>query len=332
MRVMCRYDSYFLRTVLRKLVWGLLSCSLLAISCGSSRAQNVNLPLVSLPKQDRPPSIRVNSDLVLIPVTVLDDHDRNVVGLGKESFRLYDDKVEQVITRFSIEEAPISVAFLFDASGSMARKLSKAQESVSRFLYSSNSDDEFLLVRFSDQVELLAGLTGEAEQVRRQLMSIQASGQTALLDAIELSVRQIQKAHNARKALMIISDGGDNHSRRTVSEIKSLVQESDVQIYALGIFDSMDMRAQTREELAGPDLLREVAKQSGGRLIEISDLSKLPTVAAKVSDALRTQYVLGYSPANSRLDGKFHRIEVKLVKPKGFPRLHAFWRQGYYAP
>jgi len=313
----------------RNLVWVLLFCAILAI-LDSARAQDVNLSADSQEKS--PPSIHVNSDLVVVPVTVVDGDDRSVVGLDKSSFRLYDDKVEQTITHFSMENGPIAVGFLFDASSSMARNIRKAREAVSVFLKAARPADEFLLVQFNDQVDLLLGLTKEAEEIQRKLAFVQPKGRTALLDAIDFSIHEIRHAHSLRKALVIVSDGGDNCSRRTISEIKNLVRESDVQIYALGIFDSRELRSQTREEQAGPTLLREVAKQSGGQLFEIKDLGELPDVAAKIGNALRTQYVLGYTPAKPQLDGKYHRVNVKVVQLKDSSRLRASWRHGYYAP
>ncbi len=267
-----------------------------------------------------------------IPVSVVDRNERSVVGLEQNSFRLYDNKVEQIITHFSMEDGPISVAFLFDASASMADKIRKAREAVSVFLKTANPADEFLLIQFSDDADLLLGFTKEVEEVQRHLTFVQPRGRTALLDAIDLSIRQLRHAHNIRKAVVIVSDGGDNCSRRTVSEIKNLVRESDVLIYALGIFDPWNLRSQTREEEAGPALLREVAKQSGGQLFEIQDLSELPDVAAKMGNALRTQYVLGYTPAKPRTDGKYHKVNVKVVPLNGSSRLRASWRRGYYAP
>jgi Ca-activated chloride channel homolog len=315
----------------RNYVCVLVVCTLLAI-LDFGRAQSISVALAPRENSNLSPSIRVNSDLVLIPVTVIDRDNRSVVGLEKDSFRLYDDKTGQIITHFSMEDGPISVAFLFDASASMARKIRQAREAVSVFLKTANPADEFLLIQFSDRVDLLLGFTTQVEEVQRHLALVQASGRTALLDAIDLSIHELRHAHNIRKAVVIVSDGGDNCSRRTVREIKSLVRESDVLIYALGIFDPWELRSQAREEEAGPTLLRDVAKQSGGQLFEIKDLNELPDIAAKMADALRTQYVLGYTPAKPRMDGKYHHVKVEVVQLEGSSRLRASWRRGYYAP
>jgi VWFA-related protein len=313
-----------MRIMLRCIVPVFSSVLAFAQIAGFAREANV--------KNDNPTSIHVNSDLVLIPVTVLDRNDESVGGLEKEHFKLFENKVEQVITHFAIEDAPISLGFVFDASASMRDKLERSREAVTRFLTTANPDDEFFLVPFNDRVELAADLTTSTEEVKKQLMSIRPTGRTALLDAIEFSIRRMRKANNARKALIVVSDGGDNCSRYTMSELKQLVREADVQIYALGIFEPYDARSQTPEELLGKPLLRGVTKQSGGRLFEIEDINQLPEIASKIGDALRLQYVLGYSPKAMPRDGKYHRVEVKLAQPKGARKLQASWRRGYYAP
>lgn len=278
------------------------------------------------------PNIRVNSDLVLIPVTVVDRHDQLIAGLEKEHFKLFEDKVEQVITHFASEDAPVSIGLVFDASGSMADKLSTAREAVSRFLKTANPDDEFFLLQFNDRVERLQELTRDTEQVQSRLMWIRPNGQTALLDAIYVAIQEIKQAHNTRKALVIISDGGDNRSLHSMGEIKNAVREADVQIYAIGIFDPPGVRSRTHEELVGPALLDEVARQTGGRLFEIADVRELPEMAAKVGRALRNQYVLGYAPANPKRNGKYHQVKVVLKLPKDYPKVRTSWRRGYYGP
>ena len=276
--------------------------------------------------------IRVDSELVLIPVTVTDGRNRFVTGLDKDHFRLYEDKVEQIITHFAAEDAPISVGLVFDCSGSMGDKLKKSREAVAQLLKVSNPDDEFFLVEFNDRAELVVSLTKHSEEIQSRLVFTEAKGRTALLDAIVLSMNEMRKAHNPRKALVIISDGGDNSSRYTVSDVKNRVREADVQIYAIGMFELFADRGRTPEEFAGPGLLNDIAEQTGGRSFESGNLNHLPDIAAKIGDALRNQYVLGYAPSIVRRDGKYHRVQLKLVKPKGWPSLRAYWRLGYYAP
>jgi Ca-activated chloride channel family protein len=300
----------------------------LCLACFSAFGQLPEAPvgIASLAKTLYPPSIRVDSDLVLVPVTVLDQDDHSFISLRKEHFRVFDNKTEQVITQFAIEDAPVSIGFVFDASASMASKLRTSREAVARFLETANAADEFFLVQFNDRIELRVDLTKQTEEVQRQLGFVQAQGFTALLDAIYFSIGQMQNAHNLRRALVIVSDGGDNCSRYSVHELKNLIRESDVQIYAMGIFDAFDKGSRR------PSLLREITQQSGGRMFEIKHLKDLPRVASEVGDALRSQYLLGYSPLKVRRDGKYHRVEVKLNQPTELPKLRASWRRGYYAP
>jgi Ca-activated chloride channel family protein len=277
-------------------------------------------------------NIRVSTDLVLIPVTVTDKLNRSVTGLEKEHFKLFEDKVEQVITHFASEDAPVAIGIVFDCSASMGDKLRQSREAVSALLKTANPEDEFFMVEFSDRAQVVVNLTQDSTAISNRLNLIQPRGRTALLDAIVVSLNEMRKAHNSRKALVIISDGGDNSSRYTVSEVKNQVREADVQIYAVGIIEPFWGRGRSPEELDGPRLLSEVAEQTGGRLFEVDNLNDLPDIASKVGSALRNQYVLGYSPSNVRRDGKYHRVRLKLMKPTGWPSLRASWRLGYYAP
>ena len=284
--------------------------------------------VASLPRAD----IRVDTNVVLIPVHVTDPLNSTVTGLEKENFRLFEDKVEQPISYFSCEDAPLSIGLVFDNSGSMENKMSKARQAVGQFLKTANPDDEFFLVRFSDRPELVNDFTTDLDQIQNRLMFTQARGRTSLLDAVYMAMHKMKKARNPRKALIVISDGGDNSSRYTETEIKNMVRETDVQIFAIGIFEPFATRGRSAEELAGPGLLSELAQQTGGRHLPVENLNDLPDAAAKIGVALRNQYVLGYSPAKQERDGKYHKVQVKLAPPKGLPTLKAYWRIGYYAP
>jgi VWFA-related protein len=289
-------------------------------------------------KGDAPPdtvrrgNIRVDSTLVLIPVTVTDPLNRFVTGLERENFRLFEDKSEQKVTHFASEDAPLSVGLVFDTSGSMGSKLDKSRQAVGQFFKTANPEDEFFLIQFNDRPEVVVDFTTRVEEIQNRLTFTQSKGRTALLDAVYMALHKMKKAKNPRKALLIISDGGDNSSRYTESEIKKLVQEADVQIYAIGIFEPMASRGRTPEEMTGPSLLSEIAEQTGGRHFPVDNLNELPDVAAKIGMELRNQYILGYTPTNQARDGKYRRVQVKLVQPRGLPALRAGWRLGYYAP
>ena len=276
--------------------------------------------------------IRIDTTVVLINVTVTDPLNRFVTGLEKENFRLFEDKGEQKITHFASEDAPLSVGIVFDTSGSMGTKLAKSRQAIAEFFKTANPQDEFFLVQFNDRPEMVVDFTTNLEDIQNRLMFTQSRGRTALLDAVRLAIDKMKKAHNPRKALLIISDGGDNSSRYTESEVKRLVREADVQIYAIGIFEPIASRGRTAEEMSGPGLLSEVSEQTGGRHFPVENLNELPDIAAKIGIELRNQYILGYSPTNKERDGKYRKVRVQLVQPKGLPPLRSFFRQGYYAP
>ena len=276
------------------------------------------------------PDIRVKADLVLIPVTVTDANDRLITGLGKENFKLFDNKVEIAITQFAQEDTPVSVGIVFDCSGSMGPKLEKARAATAEFMRTANPEDEFSLVAFSDRVRLMADFTSRPEDIENRLLFMRSGGETALLDAIYLMIERLEHAKNARRAILIISDGGDNASRYTAREVKNRLRESEVQIYSIGIFEPLSMRGRTPEEIMGPALLDALAGQTGGRLFEVNDINELAGAAAEIGRALRNQYVLGFAPAGEA-DGKYHRVQVKVPKIKGLPSLHTTFRSGYYA-
>jgi len=276
--------------------------------------------------------IRVDSTVVQIPVTVMNPLNQLVTGLEKDNFRVFEDKVEQQIAYFGSEDAPLSIGLVFDTSGSMGNKLGRSREAAVQFFRTANPEDEFFLVQFNDQPQLVHDFTTHFEELQSGLIFTQAKGRTALLDAVYMALHKMKKARNARKALLIISDGGDNSSRYTESEIKNLVREADVQIYAIGIFESNLSGSRSTEEINGPELLSELAEQTGGRHFAVNQLNELPDIAAKIGAELRNQYLLGYSPVNKARDGKYRKVTVKLTLPKRMPQLKAFFRQGYYAP
>ena len=311
--------------------WGLLTFTCLALVASFGQAQNDSLVIKEPAETIERVSIRVNSELVLIPVSVMDRKGQPVVGLQKDSFTLLDNDMEQVITHFAMEDAPISVGFVIDASASMLGKMEKSREAVRSFLNTVNSEDEFFLVRFNSRVDLAIDLTRDADELQKQIRFIHPSGSTALLDAIHFSITQMKKAKNVRKSLIIVSDGGDNSSRSTITDLRNLVREADVQIYAIGLFDRAEMRPRTPEEASGPELLHEVTTQTGGHLFEVNNINQMPKFAWEISRAIRSQYLLGYAPNFPRHDGKYHRVDVKLVQPKGSGNLKASWRRGYYS-
>jgi VWFA-related protein len=277
-------------------------------------------------------NIRVDTNVVLIPVTVTDPLNRFVTGLDQDVFSITEDNIQQKIVSFGSEDAPLSVGVVFDTSGSMGPKLEKSRQSVAEFFKTANPEDEAFLVEFNDRPELVTPPTHNLEEIQNRLTFTQSKGRTALLDGVLLALRTMKKVHNPRKALIVISDGGDNSSRYTETELKNFVKEADVQIYAIGIYEPVSSRGRTPEELAGPGLLTDISEPTGGRHFVVENLNELPDVAAKIGIELRNQYVLGYTPSNAARDGKYRKVKVKINQPRGLPQLHAFWRTGYYAP
>jgi len=290
-------------------------------------------PRARAPKPAEPHgTLRVDTNLVLVPVSVCDPNNRPVTGLEKEHFKIFDNKVEQTVTHFAMDDEPLAVGLVFDTSGSMGNKLRRSRMAASAFFKTANAEDEFFLVEFNDTPRLMIPLTRDPEEIQNQLTFTQSRGRTALLDAMMLAMHEIKNSAKQRKALLIISDGGDNCSRYTETEVRNAVRESDVLIYAIGIFEPSGSRGRTPEELAGPGLLNELAEQTGGRQFPVEDLSELPDIAAKIGIELRNRYVLGYSPTDQQRDGRYHHVQVKVIPPHGLPPLRAFWRLGYYAP
>ncbi|MBV9613333.1 MAG: VWA domain-containing protein [Acidobacteriaceae bacterium] len=279
-----------------------------------------------------PVPLRAETTLVVIPVSVTDASNRFVLGLEKQNFSLYEDGVEQKVKQFAGEDAPLSVGLLVDISGSMGSKLRISRQAVAEFLKTMNAQDEAFLVEFGDRAKLIVGFTRISQDIEDKLSSAESEGLTALLDAVYLGIDEMKKAKNPRKALLIISDGGDNNSQYTSEQIKDLVREADVQIYAMGVFERIPYLGLTRAELSGPHLLKEIAEQTGGRAFPAQTSNALPGIARRIGIELRNQYVLAYSPANARKNGKYRKVEVKLNPPSGLSELKARWRLGYYAP
>jgi len=322
---------------MRSRLAGFLFLAILAILFGSHgrRAGGQTAPAAIAAAQDSPeavPRFNASTTLVLIPVTVTDPVNRFVLGLRKQDFHIFEDGAEQTITNLSGEDTPLSIGLLFDTSGSMNYKLQTSRQAVTQFLKTMNPRDEAFLVAFSDKATLSAGFTSNSVEIQDKVAALQPGGLTAMLDAVDTALREMKNAKNPRKAILIVSDGGDNNSRYTSSQIQDLVREADVQIYAMGVFEPMISIGMTPEEVTGPRLLSQLAEQTGGRAFTAIDPNDLPSIAARIGIELRNQYVLAYSPKNQERDGKYRRVEVKVTQPPGLPAIKAHWRLGYYAP
>jgi Ca-activated chloride channel family protein len=273
----------------------------------------------------------VDKDLVLVPVAVVDRENRPVTSLERENFRIFENKVEQPISSFLMDDEPLAVGLVFDTSGSMGEKgkdLRRSRMAASAFFETANPEDEFLLVECNTRAALSVPLTSDPRQIEDRLALTESKGKTALLDAIYLGLTEIKKSKKWRKALLVLSDGGDNNSRYTRQELVNFARESDVSIYVMGIFAPPEFLG---PEDFGPRLLTSIAQQTGGREYS-GDFAKLPGIAKQIGLELRNRYVLGFSPANLERDGRYHDVQIKIVRTHGVPETFTSWRRGYYAP
>ncbi|HWF08752.1 MAG TPA: VWA domain-containing protein [Bryobacteraceae bacterium] len=274
--------------------------------------------------------LRTDASLVIIPTWVTTANGASVTTLGRENFRLSDENADQQISYFAKDDAPLSIGLLFDASGSMRDKMEKASEAVAEFFKTADTEDEFFLVEFNDRAKLSIPFTRDSGAISSRIGRMKPFGRTALFDAIDIAMKQMKKARHSRKAIVIISDGGDNWSRHTEREIRRALVESDVQLYAMGIFDRIINAKSPAETRKGPALLEELAAQTGGREYPVDNLNDLPVISARIGTDLRNEYLLGYYTGGSR-DGKYHHVRVTLAVPPSAVPLRANYRKGYYA-
>ncbi|MGH9502589.1 MAG: VWA domain-containing protein [Terriglobales bacterium] len=273
--------------------------------------------------------LRADVDVVLVPVTVTDSMNRPVLGLQKQDFRVYEDNAPQQVQYFSADEAPISVGMLLDTSKSMTNKFVTERAAAEEFFKNANPLDDYFVITFDDQPTLLATSIEAIPDLQETLTSYTPDGHTALLDAVYMAVARMRTARYERRVLLIISDGADNHSRYGLKEVRRLVEEANVGIYAIGIFDSLFFRS--FEELMGKRWLEEITDVTGGQTVAASSLDKVPEIAAAVSRQMRTQYVLGYRPRNLGHDGKWRKIKVHVSSSTDATRLWTHYKKGYVA-
>lgn len=271
----------------------------------------------------------VNTDLITLTVTVTDSYGRFVTGLGQKAFAVFDEKEEQQISFFSDADAPASVGIIFDVSGSMSGdKIKKAREALSRFIETSHQSDEYFLIGFNSRAQLLLNRTRDSDALLDKLTFVETKGQTALYDACYLGVEKVTRGSHPKRAILLISDGQDNSSRYTFSELKRMLKETDVIIYAVGIVGE---RGDSNLDMAGRAILEEVTAVSGGRAFFPTNAVQMNDIFERIALELRTQYSIGYRPTNFANDGRWHKIKVKVTPPRGMSRLFVRSKEGYYA-
>jgi Ca-activated chloride channel family protein len=261
-------------------------------------------------------ALKIDVDLVMVTVAVTDSDGRPVTDLKPDNFQVFEDKIEQKIRYFSSEAAPVSLGIIFDISHSMEKKLSFAKNAAVKFLETGTPDDEYFLVEFSSRAKIAQGFTSDITRLRDKLSLVPAAGNTALYDAVYLGLAQLKKGQNPKKALLLITDGEDNHSRYSRGDIREFVREADAQIYVI------DM---------GRALVGELADMTGGHSYRAS-VADLEDTCEKIALELKSQYVIGYESTNTNKDGKFRKVRVRVTPPEGMLKLSVRTREGYFAP
>ena len=267
-------------------------------------------------------TLKVDVPVVLVNTTVSDLKGRLVAGLERQNFRIWEDDVEQRVEYFSLEDMPLSVGLVFDTTGSMADKLSVARNAALAFLKTSNPRDEYFLIEFSDQPKLVQGFTTDTSQLQKHIFSTAAQGLTPLFDAVHMGLETVTGGKNTKKALLVITDGEDNHSRYTFSDVREFTREQEAQIYAIGLVSS----------LAGQATIKDLVETTGGRAYFPGSVNQLEDICTRIAIELKNQYLLGYRSSNEARNGQWRQIHVEVKPPKGLPPLAIRARTGYYAP
>jgi Ca-activated chloride channel family protein len=285
---------------------------------------------LAAPQTDARPqrSVKIDVDLVLVNASVTDSDGHSVTGLAKNRFHVWEDKIEQEIQYFSAEEVPVSVGIIFDISSSMEDKISVARDALATFLKTGGPEDEYALVEFNTRPQAAQDFTSDVTEVQNRLALVAPSGSTALYDAVYLGMEKLRHAHNPRKALLLITDGEDNHSHYTFSDVKDILRESDIQLYAIGL-GGLPIATATKGHKSGQAVLEDLVDLTGGQAFFTTDSRKVEVISSKISEELRNQYVLGYVPTNSSKNGKWRKLSLKL-NPSSKVGVHA--RSGYFAP
>ena len=274
-------------------------------------------------KKSQIPLFKVQVDTVFVKLVVTDPWNRNVSGLQKDDFIVYEDDVQQTITHFSQQSAPVSVGFIFDTSASMVqnRSLRISKNWFTQLVRSGdpNPEDEYFLITFNQKINLVQAFSNDREELQYNLTMQKPGGWTALYDAVYRGIDKVKEGKNEKKALILISDGGENRSRYNFSEVRELAVESGVQIYAIGVDPS------------GYSTLKKIADLTGGRAFRPRNAG-IDSLISLIHTELRNQYLIGYVPTNETRDGKWRSIKVKIKKPPGYPKLSIRARNGYRAP
>lgn len=297
---------------------------ILVMGAGFAEEQHVHR------RRRNPATFHVNSDLVLVRVSVVDSYNRPVLGLTKDRFQVTDNGVPQEIRSLETDDSPVSMGFVFDTSSSMETVLGRSRQAVAQVCRWVNPGDEYFLVTFANRAMLGVDFTANCGEIQDRLLWVPAVGDTSLIDGAYLSFQELRRARNTHKALILVSDGGENASRYSAEELRELAMESDAQLYAVGI-GSYKPDGPV-EEAQGPELLSDLTRFTGGRYFAVERARDLPEISRRIADALHNEYVIGYSASALSRTGQYHTVSLKITRSSGQPRYSAFWRREYYLP
>jgi VWFA-related protein len=274
-----------------------------------------------------PYRISVDVDLVVLHATVLDRQGRFVSGLGERDFEVYEDGVRQSIRLFRHEDIPVTVGLVVDHSGSMRPKLSEVIAAARTFVRSSNPEDRMFVVNFNEHVTMglpgAQGFTDRPDELESAILRAPATGETALYDAVAAALVQLRTSVQEKKVLIVISDGGDNASAHSLSDVLKMAGESSAVVYAIGIFDREDVDQ-------NPDVLGRLARATGGEAFFPGQLDEVVAICGRIARDIRNQYTIGYAPASAAKPGAYRAIRV-VAGGKAYGKLAVRARSGYIA-
>jgi VWFA-related protein len=270
-----------------------------------------------------------------LPISVLDKEGRPVNGLTKDNFQVFEDNTQQQIKLFKHEDIPLSLGLVIDNSGSMRNKRERVNSSALAFVRESNPEDETFIVNFDDSAYLEQDFTGSIGDLIDALDNLDTRGETALYDAVYLSVDHVKAGKKDKKAILLISDGEDNVSKYGFNKVIEALRESKVTVYAIGLLEENDQRGglfKKPPSKKAKEALEKFAEMTGGQAFFPKSLDEVEDLVKTIAHDLRNHYTVGYTPTNRKLDGSWREIHVKVNPPKNVSKVTVRTKQGYYAP
>jgi len=301
-----------------------------ALSLG--RAQQGPIPPPPAPQVPSGYAIQRDVNLVVLHASVVNARGQFVPGLRQENFRVFEDKIEQKLTLFRQEDVAVSLGLVIDNSGSMRDKRAQVNTAALTFVKTSNSEDEAFVVNFNDDfyLDTVRDFTNDLNELKDALERIDSRGSTALYDAVIGSLDHLKKAHKDKKVLLVITDGLDNASRRSLENAVREAQRSDAVIYAIGVFSDADLKENRGQMRRARGALTELTTATGGLAFFPDSADDTEALCTQIAHDIRNQYTLAYNPTNAARDGKFRSVQVDVAPPRGMGKLSVRTRTGYF--